>query len=120
MRAFISNTGIDLADDRAGITETCMRFGIFPIAMEFFESMGLGATAGSKHKLDEADVYVGIFAHRYSVAAAQGAFLSIFRLTMPSCTIRCQPGPTPIWVPHAAPPPFRPRVMKSIRLTGCQ
>jgi hypothetical protein len=39
-----------------------MRFGIFPIAMEFFESMGLGATVGSKRKLDEADASVGIFA----------------------------------------------------------
>ena len=33
--------------------------------MEHFEAMGLGATAGSKKKLDRADLYVGIFAHRY-------------------------------------------------------
>jgi Domain of unknown function (DUF4062) len=30
-----------------------------------FEAMGLGATEGSKRKIDEADVYVGIYAHRY-------------------------------------------------------
>ena len=33
--------------------------------MEFFEAMGVGATEGSKQKLDTADLCVGIFAHRY-------------------------------------------------------
>ena len=32
--------------------------------MEQFEAMGVGATSGSLHKLDEAHVYVGIFANR--------------------------------------------------------
>jgi hypothetical protein len=38
---------------------------LFPIMMEYFEAMGLGATAGSKKKLDQANLYVGIFAYRY-------------------------------------------------------
>ena len=38
---------------------------MLPISMEFFEAMSKGATEGSKRKLDEADMYLGIFAHRY-------------------------------------------------------
>ena len=38
--------------------------------MEFFEAAGVGATEGSRRKLDDADVYVGIFAHRYGYVEA--------------------------------------------------
>ena len=62
---FISSTGKDLAEYRQAAIEICNRLGLTPNAMEFFESMGAGATAGSQRRLDEADVYVGIFAHRY-------------------------------------------------------
>ena len=65
MKAFISSTSKDLADYRQASYEVCNRLQIAPIGMEQFESMGLGATAGSKRKLDEADVYVGIIANRY-------------------------------------------------------
>ncbi len=64
-KVFISSTGKDLADYRQRAIEVCNRLGHIPIAMEFFEAMGKGATDGSKAKLDEADLYVGIFAHRY-------------------------------------------------------
>jgi NB-ARC domain/Domain of unknown function (DUF4062) len=64
-RVIISSTGLDLKDYRQAAIETCLRLGFFPIAMEFFESMGLGATEGSKLKMNEADLYVGIYAHRY-------------------------------------------------------
>lgn len=67
---FISSTGLDLAEYRAAVIEICNRAGLVPIAMEFFESMGAGATEGSKRKLDAADVYVGIFAHRYGYIEA--------------------------------------------------
>ena len=33
--------------------------------MKYFPATGKGATEGSKRRLDEADLYVGIFAHRY-------------------------------------------------------
>ena len=62
---FISSTGKDLEEYRAKAIEVCNRLGLTPIAMEFFEATGKGATAGSKAKLDKADLYVGIFAHRY-------------------------------------------------------
>jgi len=61
----ISSTGLDLKDYRQAAIETCLKLELFPLAMEHFEVMGLGATEGSKLKLDRADGYVGIFAHRY-------------------------------------------------------
>ena len=64
-KVFISSTSIDLRDYRDAAIEECNRLGLVPIAMEFFEAMTLGAAAGSKRKLDDADLYVGIFAHRY-------------------------------------------------------
>jgi hypothetical protein len=65
MKAFISSTSKDLGEYRQAAYEVCNRLSIVPIGMEQFESMGAGATAGSKYKLNEADVYVGIVANRY-------------------------------------------------------
>jgi tetratricopeptide (TPR) repeat protein len=62
---FISSTSRDLAEYRAAAVEICLRLGYQPIAMEYFAAMPVGATAGSLQKLDTADLYVGIFAHRY-------------------------------------------------------
>lgn len=62
---FISSTSRDLAEYRQAAEEVCKRLELFPIAMEYFEAMPVGATEGSKRQLDKADIYVGIFAHRY-------------------------------------------------------
>lgn len=62
---FISSTIRDLADYRQAAIKTCLNLDLFPIAMEHFEAMGVGATEGSKRKLSDANLYVGIFAHRY-------------------------------------------------------
>jgi hypothetical protein len=67
---FISSTSYDLADYRQATIEVCNRLKMNPIAMEFFEAMGVGATAGSKRKLDESTLYIGIFAHRYGYIEA--------------------------------------------------
>jgi hypothetical protein len=64
-KVFISSTGLDLREYREAAEEICKRLELFPVAMEYFEVMGLGASEGSKRKLDTADVYVGIYAHRY-------------------------------------------------------
>jgi hypothetical protein len=64
-KAFVSSTGRDLEAYRQAAIETCLQLGLLPIAMEFFEAMGVGATEGSKLKLEDVDLYVGIFAHRY-------------------------------------------------------
>jgi hypothetical protein len=64
-RVFISSTGKDLEDYRRAAMEECNKLGFVPVAMELFEAMGVGATEGSKQKLDTADLYFGVFAHRY-------------------------------------------------------
>lgn len=62
---FIGSTSVDLKAYRDAAREVCLAMGFFPIMMENFEAMGRGATAGSLKKLDQANLYVGIFAHRY-------------------------------------------------------
>ncbi len=64
-KAFVSSTSKDLEAYRQVANEECNRLGLVPIAMKYFPATGKGATKGSKRKLDEADLYVGIFAHRY-------------------------------------------------------
>ncbi|NZD66181.1 DUF4062 domain-containing protein [Rhizobium sp. WYCCWR 11290] len=70
MKAFISSTSLDLGEYRDGAREVCSRLAVVPIGMESFESMGLGATAGSQAKVKEANVYVGIIANRYGYIEA--------------------------------------------------
>ncbi len=65
LKVFISSTGKDLEMYRQAAIDVCNELLLIPIGMEYFEAMGKGATAGSKFHLDKADVYVGIFAHRY-------------------------------------------------------
>jgi tetratricopeptide (TPR) repeat protein len=62
---FISSTSVDLKKYRLAAMQVCEQLGFEPIAMENFEAMGVGATEGSKRKLRDADLYVGIIAHRY-------------------------------------------------------
>lgn len=64
-KVFISSTARDLEAYRRAVVDECIGLGLMPIAMEFFEAMTKGATEGSKQRLDEADLYIGIFAHRY-------------------------------------------------------
>lgn len=64
-KVFISSTSEDLTEYRQVAIDTCLKLELFPIAMEHFEAMDADALAGSKNKLDQADLYIGIFAHRY-------------------------------------------------------
>lgn len=65
MKIFIGSTSIDLSDYRKAAYETCIDLQLIPIGMEHFGAMGVGATLGSLQKLEKADIYIGIFAHRY-------------------------------------------------------
>ena len=65
LKVFISSTSQDLEAYRRAASEECNRLGMLPLPMELFEAMAKGATAGSKRKLDDADLYVGVFANRY-------------------------------------------------------
>ncbi|HMF94036.1 MAG TPA: DUF4062 domain-containing protein [Vicinamibacterales bacterium] len=70
MKAFISSTSEDLAEYRTAARDVCARLSLIPVGMEDFESMGVGATAGSQSKVKESNVYVGIIANRYGYIEA--------------------------------------------------
>jgi tetratricopeptide (TPR) repeat protein len=61
----ISSTWQDLPDHREEIRTGCERAGFEPRGMEHLPAMDADAIAPSLQMVEEADVYVGIFAHRY-------------------------------------------------------
>jgi hypothetical protein len=61
----ISSTVRDLPDHRSGIRDACERAGFEPHMMEKLPALDADAIEASLRLVDEAEVYVGIFAHRY-------------------------------------------------------
>jgi tetratricopeptide (TPR) repeat protein len=63
---FVSSTHRDLIAHRQQVSDTLLRLGLFPVAMEQFGAQGGGdATSVSTEKVAEAEVYLGIFAWCY-------------------------------------------------------
>lgn len=61
----ISSTARDLPEHRKEVMDACLRQGMFPVMMEHLPASDEEAIAASLKMVDEADIYVGIFAHRY-------------------------------------------------------
>ena len=61
----ISSTALDLPDHRKEAIDACLRLGLFPKAMEHLPALDADAVEVSMKMVDEADVYIGIFAWRY-------------------------------------------------------
>lgn len=61
----ISSTARDLPKHRKEVMDACLRQGMFPTMMEHLPANDAEAIAASLKMVDEADVYVGVFAHRY-------------------------------------------------------
>ena len=61
----ISSTARDLPEYRAQVMDACLRAGMFPKMMEQMPALDADAIKASLALVDEADVYVGLFAHRY-------------------------------------------------------
>src|SRR5436853_5583608 len=61
----ISSTALDLPDHRKEVMEACLRQTMFPMMMEYLPASDQDAIAESLRVVDEAEIYVGIFAHRY-------------------------------------------------------
>ena len=64
-RAMISSTTIDLPEHRDLVKDVCLRQAIFPIMMEHLPATDDAAIAESLRMVNEADIYLGIFAYRY-------------------------------------------------------
>ncbi len=63
--AMISSTSVDLPEHRQQAMDACLRQGIFPRAMEHLPARDADAIRVSLEMVDEADIYIGIYAWRY-------------------------------------------------------
>jgi tetratricopeptide (TPR) repeat protein len=61
----ISSTARDLPLHRKEVMDACLRQGMFPMMMEHLPASDAEAISASLKMVDEADIYVGVFAHRY-------------------------------------------------------
>lgn len=65
---YISSTPRDLEDYRKSITQVVLRFGLYPIVMETFSATSKNPLQLCYDKVQEADIFVGLYAHRYGYA----------------------------------------------------
>jgi hypothetical protein len=63
--AMISSTARDMPVHRRMVMDACLRLGFRPIMMDHLAGQDRSATDDSLAMVDEADVYLGIFAHSY-------------------------------------------------------
>jgi tetratricopeptide (TPR) repeat protein len=67
--AMISSTSLDLPEHRQHVMDACQRMGVTPIMMEHLPASDdpelQAAVNKSLGMVNEADIYIGIFAHRY-------------------------------------------------------
>src|SRR3989440_12989325 len=61
----ISSTARDLPAHRKEAMDACLRQGMHPIMMEHLPASDADAIKASLDMVDEAEIYLGIFAHRY-------------------------------------------------------
>jgi hypothetical protein len=62
---FISSTSRDLEAYRNVVTKTILKLGLHPIIMEAFNTTDANALQLCYDKVQEADIFIGIYAHRY-------------------------------------------------------
>jgi tetratricopeptide (TPR) repeat protein len=64
-QVMISSTARDLPEHRKEVMDACLRQGMFPYMMEHLPASDAEAISASLKMVDDADIYVGVFAHRY-------------------------------------------------------
>lgn len=65
LTVMVSSTARDLPRYREQVNDACLRASMFPKMMEQLPALDADAIAASLAMVDEADVYIGLFAHRY-------------------------------------------------------
>lgn len=63
--AMISSTVRDLPEHREKVRDACLCQDVMPSMMEHWPALDTDGIAASLKKVDGADIYIGIFAHRY-------------------------------------------------------
>jgi tetratricopeptide (TPR) repeat protein len=72
LNVMISSTVRDLPEHRKEVMDGCLRRGVFPYMMEHLPALDAEAIQASLEMVDKADVYIGIFAHRYGYVPKDG------------------------------------------------
>ncbi len=62
---------LDLPEHRKIVMDACLRMGMFPVMMESLPPSDEDPVTTSLRLLDDADVYLGVFAHRYGYVPKQ-------------------------------------------------
>lgn len=83
----ISSTIRDLPQHRAEVKEACLQQRVFPDMMEHLPASAADAVRVSMEKVDQADIYVGIFGHRYG-HIPQGYAISITEMEYDRAVVR--------------------------------
>lgn len=65
LKVFISSTSTDLRLYREKVEKSLLASGFLPIMMENFPAMDADAIKACRDKVYEADIFIGIYAHRY-------------------------------------------------------
>jgi tetratricopeptide (TPR) repeat protein len=65
LKVIISSTAHDLPEHRKEVMAACLRQGMFPSMMEHLPANDSEAISASLKLVDEAEIYVGVFAYRY-------------------------------------------------------
>lgn len=65
---FISSTSRDLSEYRQAVAKTLLRLGMYPIDMADFNASERNALQLCYDKVQEAEIFIGIYAHRYGYA----------------------------------------------------
>ena len=65
LTAMISSTAVDLPEHRKKVFEACLHVGIHPIGMEHLPARDASGIRVSLEMVDQADIYIGIYAWRY-------------------------------------------------------
>ena len=91
MRVFVSSTFVDLVHHRRAVAEALERLGLGLRRMEFFGARPVDATEASLDEVENSELFVGIYAHRYgyvphgaSCSVTESEFDHAIRLRRPT------------------------------------
>lgn len=65
LKVFISSTSVDLPEYREAVREAILNVNMFPNSMENWAVQDINSIDLCRQKLEESDIYIGVFAYRY-------------------------------------------------------
>jgi tetratricopeptide (TPR) repeat protein len=89
-KVMISSTALDLPEHRDLVKDACLRQGMFPMMMEYLPAADADAIEESLRMVNEADIYLGIFAYRYGYIP-KGHNISVTEMEYNRAVERCIP-----------------------------